>query len=280
MLSNIYLEDVHVLDARSSCGCTSLRIENPSLKTYGQGAIVAIFNTNAFQGQHGATITVVLDKPFYAEVQLHVSGYIRSDVQIEPGSVQMGQFEQGTTAEQKVTVNYVGRSDWRILDIRGTNKRLVADLRETARNGNQASYELTIQADGKLPAGYSNDQIMLVTNDPQSPQIPLLVEGRVPAPVTVSPSTLFMGVVQPGQKVTKQLVIKGSKPFRILSVTCDDNSFVFDTSADSTPKTLHLVPVSFVAGSTSGKVNRTIRIETDLGQSSREPPAYAVVSEQ
>ena len=89
-----------------------------------------------------------------------------------------------------------------------------------------------------------------------------------------------MGVVQPGQKVTKQLVVKGSKPFRILSVTCDDDSFVFDTSSDSTPKMLHLVPVSFMAGSTSGKVNRIIRIETDLGQSSRELAAYAVVADQ
>ena len=101
VLSNIFLEDVHVLDARSSCGCTSLRIENPSLKTYAQGAIVAIFNTTAFQGQHGATVTVVIDKPFYAEVQLHVSGFIRSDVQIEPGSVQMGQFEQGSPPSKK-----------------------------------------------------------------------------------------------------------------------------------------------------------------------------------
>ena len=153
-------------------------------------------------------------------------------------------------------------------------------MRETGRNDGQAFYELTVQADGNMPAGYLNDQIMLVTNDPQSPQIPLVVEGRVLAPVTVSPSSLFMGVVQPGQKVTKQLVVKGSKPFRILSVTCDDDSFVFDTSSDSTPKMLHLVPVSFLAGSTSGKVNRTIRIETDLGQSSRELPAYAVVADK
>ena len=71
------------------------------LKTYAQGTIVAIFNTTAFLGQHGATITVVLDKPFYAEVQLHVSGFIRSDVQIEPGSVQMGQFEQGSRPSKK-----------------------------------------------------------------------------------------------------------------------------------------------------------------------------------
>ena len=33
LLSNIYLEDVHIESARPSCGCTSVRIENPYLKT-------------------------------------------------------------------------------------------------------------------------------------------------------------------------------------------------------------------------------------------------------
>ena len=99
---NIYLEDVHVAAVRTSCGCTSVRIANDSLKTYEKGAIVATFNTPSFLGQHGATITVTFDKPFYAEVQLHVSGYIRSDVVFDPGSVQIGDLKQGAATPQQV----------------------------------------------------------------------------------------------------------------------------------------------------------------------------------
>ena len=73
----------------------------------------------------------------------------------------------------------------------------------------------------------------------------MLVEGRVLAGITVSPAALFMGVVQPGQKVTKQLVVKGKRPFRVLSISCDDKSFVFDISADKTAKPVHLIPVTF-----------------------------------
>ena len=79
------------------------------LKTYEKGAIVAHFNTDSFLGQRGATLTVTIDQPFYAEVQLHVRGYIRSDVVVEPGSVQFGSIDQGTAAEQTVAVNYAGR---------------------------------------------------------------------------------------------------------------------------------------------------------------------------
>ena len=130
--SNIYLEDVHMAAVHTSCGCTSVRIANDSLKTYEKGAIVATFNTPSFLGQHGATITVTFDKPFYAEVQLHVSGYIRSDVVFDPGSVQIGDLEQGTSTRRKVTVNYAGRPDWKIVDVRGTNEHLSAASRKSA----------------------------------------------------------------------------------------------------------------------------------------------------
>ncbi len=278
VFSNIYLEDVHVASVRTSCGCTSARIEKASLKTYEKGAIVATLNTPSFLGQRGATITVVFDKPFYAEAQLHVSGYIRGDVVIEPGSVQVGDLEQGTVTKRKVAVSYAGRSDWKIVDVRGTNDHLSVSLAETGRNAGQVSYDLTVHVDGAMPTGYVNDYLMLVTNDAQATQIPLLVEGRVLPAITVSPSSLFMGVVEPGKTVTKQLVVKGKKPFRILSITCDDKSFSFSNVPDKTPKTLHLVPVSFLAGVGSGKVNRTIKIETDLGDTTPELAAYAVVT--
>jgi hypothetical protein len=104
-----------------------------------------------------------------------------------------------------------------------------------------------------------------------------MVEGVVQSGITVSPAALFLGVVQPGQKVTKQLVVRGKTPFRILSIQCDDKSFEFGPLAEGPPKPLHLIPVTFMASDAQGKVLRTIRIETDLGQSVPELSAYAVV---
>ncbi len=75
------------------------------------------------------------------------------------------------------------------------------------------------------PAGYIKEQITLLSNDVHNPEIPVDVEGRVVSEITVSPATLFMGVVQPGQKVTKQLVVRGKRPFKIVGVKCDDASF-------------------------------------------------------
>ena len=175
-------------------------------------------------------------------MQLHVSGYIRSDVVVEPGSVQVGSVDQGTGADQTVTVSYAGRGDWQILDVKSANPHITAKAVETGRTYGQVSYQLKVHVDQTAPAGYLNDHLMLVTNDATGQQIPVLVEGRVMPGITVSPTALFMGVVQPGQKVTKQLVVKSKKPFRILGVSCDDKSFKFDTSKEDAAKELHLIP--------------------------------------
>lgn len=279
VFSNLYLEDVHIASVHSSCGCTSVEIKQPALvKTYEKGAIIARINSRAFMGQKGATITVVIDKPFYAEVQLHDRVYIRSDVVFNPGSVELGTVDQGNTASREVDVSYAGRSDWQIVQVKSVNPHLSGELVETQRSGGLVSYRLKVRLDGKAPAGYLRDHLVLVTNDFQSAQVPLPVEGVIQPGISVSPSSLFMGVVHPGQTVTKQLVVKAKKPFRILSIQCDDKSFQFDTKDEEQAKLVHLIPVTFLAGKDAGKVLKTIRIETDLGDTQPELSAYAVVS--
>jgi hypothetical protein len=278
IFENLYLEDVHISHAYASCGCTSIRVENPLVKTYEKGAIVAIFNTGTFYGQRGATITVVIDQPFYAEVQLQDRGYIRTDVEFQPSSVQVGSIDQGVGAEQTVTVNHSGSDEWQITDVKSSNPHVSAKAVETGRSYGEVSYNLQVSVAKTTPAGYLNDHLTICTNDGGSQQIPIMVEGRVQPGVMVSPAALFMGVVQPGQKVTKTLVVTGKKPFRVLGVTCSDKSFHFDTSKETVAAVLHQIPVTFVAGADAGKIMKTIKVKTDQGEMTPELFAYAVVA--
>ncbi len=275
---NIYVEDLHVAGVRSSCGCTLVRVDQPDVKSNEQSAIIATINTVLFQGQRGATVTVTFDKPFFAEVQLQTSCYIRSDVVFQPGSVQLGSVDQGTKAERTVAISYAGRSDWKILGVKIANPHVIGKVVETMRSGGQVGYSLSVQLDDKAPAGYINEHLILLTDDQRMPQVPIALEGRVESSITVSPGSLFLGMVQSGQKVTKQIVIRGKTPFRVVSISSDGKGFEFDTSAEAKPKSLHLIPVTYVAGGEMGKVLHKIRIETDTGKPAPELPAYAVVT--
>jgi hypothetical protein len=280
VLNNIYVEDLHIASVQSSCGCTQVRIKKADLKTYEEGAIVATINTLAFTGQRGATVTVTFDKPYYAEVQLHTSVYIRSDVVFTPGSVQLGTVDEGQPVEKQVAVSYAGRDDWQILKVKSANPHVSAEAVQTLRSNGQVAYNLLVRLNGAAPAGYLDDHLILVTNDQGSPQIPLALEGLVQPSVTISPESLFMGVLQPGEKVTKQLIVRSKKPFRVESVTCKDPAFHVQVPAGSetTAKTLHVIPVTFEAGDSEGKILATIRVHTDLVDTAPQLSAYAVVA--
>jgi hypothetical protein len=273
---NPYKEDVHISSVRASCGCTIPRIQKDTLKSWEKGAIIAEFNTRAFSGQRGARVTVTIDKPFPAEVQLQVHGYIRTDVVVDPGQVALGQVANGAGAEKTVTIDYAGRNDWQILGVQPNSPYLRADIREVSRQNGRVAYKLAVSLDKSAPPGYVADELILKTNDRRSPQFPVKVEGYVVADLTVSPSSLMLGILQPGQKITKQIVVKGKQPFHVTAVECPDGSFsaVLPTEA----KTVHLIPVTFEAGKDPAKIVEKLTIRTDMeGQGSTDLSAYGQV---
>ena len=91
---------------------------------------LAKFNTSSFVGSKGATLTVTFDKPFFAEVQLQVRGYIRDDVMLSPGMVDFGEVDRGKRCEKEILVNHTGDDDWRIVTARCANPHLWQRLRK------------------------------------------------------------------------------------------------------------------------------------------------------
>lgn len=260
---NIYEEDLHIADVRTSCGCTSASITKQDLKTWETSSILATFNTRSFDGKRGATLTVIIDRPFYAEVSLRVDGFIRRDVVFEPGQVEFGEVDQGKGLEKTVRVTYAGRSNWKIVDVRSANEHFEVELNELQRGNGRVSYDMLVRLKGDAPAGYLEDQLSIITDETSGATLTLPVVGRVVPPISVSPALLTLGTVKPGQSITKQLVVRGKTPFKVTHVKCPDGCFEFKVPGDA--KTLHLIPVTFTAGAAGDKIEQKIEIETDLG---------------
>lgn len=277
-LANIYLEDVHISGVRSSCGCTTPTITQEHLKTYDEGYIVATFNTRNHLGQKSATITVTLDKPFPAEVQLQVAGFIRSDVELEPGGVQFGSLDADTPAEQTLLITARTGRDWQITEIRSSSEFVEAEATETGRQLGQVTYEMKVRLLSGAPVGYLKERLLVAASDSKSMEFPIEVEGRILSRLTASPSKLFMGALKPGTKLRKPLVIQGKQPFRITDIECDDESFKFEYPKTSDRR--HIVYVKMSAPRSPGERNAKIRVTTDLeGDASTEVPAYARIVE-
>jgi hypothetical protein len=267
---NIYKQDVELLSVRSSCGCTSPTVEKKTLKTGETGYVTAVFNTRTFTGIHGATLTVEVrwndnGNWLHGEAQLRVDGNIRGDIVFTPGAVKFDSVDQGSKAEQKVEVTYAGRSNWKIVDVRGASDNIEVELTQTQRYSGRVAYDVLVRLKDTAAAGYFNDQLVLVTNDDDNPRIPIYVGGRVVPQISVSPESLLLGDVAQGQQVSKKIIVRGKKPFKIVSFQCDDeDSFQFKT--DDQSKDRHIVEITFNAKKNAGNVKEAIRIATDLGE--------------
>ncbi len=266
-VQNIYNEDAHIKSAKASCGCTTPEVPAQILKTWQTAYVVAKVDTVNFDGQKDVTIDVEFDKPFKAEVQLHIYCYIRKDVVVQPGLVHLS-TAQGTAAQQKATIRYAGRPDWRIQRVECANPSISGDVIQIARGGGMVTYDLTVNLAADAKAGYSRDELNLVTNDPnpRAQRVPVPVETLVAAAVTVHPSPLIMGAVAVGKLVNpvmRPLVVVSPSPFQIIRVESTDPRFRCDLPPVLGPAAaLHRLPVVFLGGDTPGKVSTRIRIQT------------------
>jgi hypothetical protein len=263
-VKNLYKDDVVLESVRSSCGCTTAELEHPIIKSHETGYIVAKFNTRTFTGVHSATLTVQISKPMAAQVQVRVHGNIRGDVVFEPGSIEFGQVDQGTAQEKKISVSYAGRSGWNVDDVRSSSDFLEAELVQRERNGGRVVYDLVTRLRESAPAGYLKTQLILVTNDASNPRIPLEVSADVRPELTVAPDTIVLGDVQQGNTVTKKLMVRGKRPFKIVEVKCEDDCFVFEKSDAADTK--QIVTVNFTAKGDARRIKTPVTFVTDLGE--------------
>jgi hypothetical protein len=263
-VKNIYEEDAHIREVSSSCGCTTPQLTKSDLKTFESAEVVADFNTRDFLGHKSATLKVIFDRPFAAEVQLHVAGFIQGEVMVQPPALDLGTVDVGKGAERKLNVTYVGRENWKIVDVKTLDPHFEVEISELARGPGKISYELLVRLTEDAPVGFIKDQLILVTSDARAQELPVDMQGRVISDITISPSQLFIGVVHPGQKVTKKLVVRGKKPFKIIDVKCPDKSFEIDPPKEA--RAVHLIPVVFTAGDDPGRIAQKISLMTDQGE--------------
>lgn len=269
---NLYVEDVEIESVTSTCGCTVPEVSKRLLKTHEVGEIIARANTTQFLGRKEATIRVRFRKPFPAEVQLHCYMYIRSDVVFEPGLFNFGTVSAGKESPAiSVTATHLARGDWQILEARAP-KYMTVSVKELSRQLGRSSYQIVARLAPDAPVGYIRDNVLLITNDPDSRlrTLTVQVEAVVAAALTARPSPLMLGVLAPGQKVVRKLLVQGEVPFHITGVELPSEAFSVQVPEEAAQ--LQWLLVEFTAPSAPGRVSGVLRIQTDLDSATVEVP--------
>ena len=186
VLTNRYAEPLNIVDVRASCGCTSGRASASIVPPGGQAVIEAQMDTRNFVGKKATTLTVTLltASGQQAEARLAVQSNILSDIVLNPGNLDFGAVNRGQTPQQVLTIDRYGQTGWRAERMVATSRLsqvIDAQLLPVASQQGQ-SYRLSVSLRPDAPAGLIREEIRILTNDPESPVIPVLVNAEIRAP--------------------------------------------------------------------------------------------------
>lgn len=238
---NPYNQTIHVRSVRTSCGCTTPSVETETVAPGARGSILAKFNTGTHTGSRAATLTVTFDKPTFGEVQLHVKGYIRSDVVFQPGEATFGNIQQGTPKTIEVALDYAGKPAWQINSVTSSDSFITAVPTEVSRQNGRIRYALAISIAADAPVGPLESELVVHTNDRNLTTVPLRLMANIAPEISISPQTLSLGDVVQGEPIKQLIVLKGHQPFLINSIQSDE--FDIESNLSEEKKTLHALPL-------------------------------------
>lgn len=267
VLTNRLNEPISIINVRASCGCTSGKA-NASVVNPGLTAIVeAQMDTRNFVGKKATVlfVDVVTASGAQAEIRLPVQSMILADVVLNPGALDFGAVAKGKAPNLVLSIDRVGKPDWKIVKMVSASKVLTAQLVETARQGDQIGYQMTVSIKPDAPAGVIRDEIRLISNDPETASIPVPVTAEIRGDLTASPALLNMGTVASAGAVQGKFMVRASRPFTVAKVEGAGDGFKVEP-LDGTKKTLHIVTISYHPdeATTKGDLRRSFRITTDL----------------
>ncbi len=252
-LTNGSAHSVHIASVTASCGCTTSRCAQTLVKSHESTYIEVSMDTNRFQRQKMATVSVAFDLPQPNAVTLSVQVYIRPDIVLSASSIDFGAVAEGVAEERRLSIAYTGRPDGKLPGARTHNRHLTARLAETTRTAGQVHYDLVVRLAADAPPGMIREQLILLTNEANCPEIPIPVEASVEPDLTLTPSIVQLGALARGSQSTKTVVIRGRQPFDVKRIECalGPRSFKSPLLDDST-NLVHVLSVTFIAPEENG----------------------------
>jgi hypothetical protein len=259
---------VRIASVKPSCHCVSPMVGDHNLQP-GQSTILdARMNTGVFLGVKSVTITVYFDRPRRAEVHLRVTAVSSGNPTAGANEVDFGVVSTGAKVEKKLLLDFTGGSHWKIVGVDHDKDKVAASFAEVFRQADRVRYELTL---GIAPSagGALDEKLRFRTNDPKSPEVLVLAKARVEDRLSIAPDSFKIGNAQPGEKVTKTVVIKAPTPFRLMRV--NNTNGLFGVKSGAEPKLTQIVVLTMVVPPDPALIPDHLEIHANL-------PGVSVIS--
>lgn len=259
-LKNTTDQNIRIVSARVSCGCVTPTV-TPGTVAPGQSTTVhASMDTRRFIGAKTVTIFVLFDQPQLQEVSLVVSAFGRNDVTFSPDTLAFGQMKRGESRSVGTTITFYGNTKITQAACDSGYVKLTLDGGQQSTNGTSYSLKATMRPD--IPVGKWFTDVWVSTSQSGNNKIRIPLTVDVEPALQVLPGAVTFDSAKVGAEEKKQVVIKGSSPFRILEVTGGDGVFAAEAK-NTEAKPVHIITVTFHP-SKEGDFVKNLKIVTDM----------------
>lgn len=264
--------EIRIVDWKTKCGCTDVKVGAKVIPPGAQTTIEATIDTTKFQGFKASGLRLMIDRPVWEEIDLNLTCIIRGDLTLAPGLFDFGVVRRSAKPPTAtLTLTYAGgRSDWEITGLKTQTAAVKAEAKELARTADgQIHWRITATLQPSVAPGFFKDEITVISNDPANAAFPISVAANLQSAVTVTPSIINFGTLQPGQTVSKVIHVRSTSSFAITKLTSTGKE-VEPKEPKEGPAADHVVNLVLHAPTALGPLNAMIDVQTDLQD---EPPA-------
>ena len=264
VVTNIYAVPMQIVDdPRPTCGCTRIVRYTKKLEPRESGFIDVEMDGRRFQGAKTVTIPINFGPQYRSTATLQVRAFARDDVAMTPGQINFGVVALGQQPNQAIDVQYSGKQlNWQITSVDDANAPNVkVAVQRLAPVRGSISYRLTASLKGDAAPGMLQDAIVLKTNDPASPILTVAVAGMVQSPLAIVQGAIVkLDTVAVGQESVRNVMIRATKPFRIVKVDGEGDGLTVKYDPVMLP--IQKVTITFKP-TQSGVLQRKLTIHTD-----------------
>jgi Protein of unknown function (DUF1573) len=269
-ITNIYAVPMQIVeDPRVSCGCTRIVQYTQKLAPRETGYIDVEMDGRRFQGAKAVTIQVRFGPQYQSTALLQVRAFGRTDVTVQqPGQVNFGVVALGQQPPvQTIDVQYTGQQvNWQITEADTSNApNVTATFQRLSPQRGVMSFRVTVALKPDAEAVVLQEQILLKTNDPNSPVLTIPVSGVVRAPLSiVQGNQIKLDPIPVGQETVRNVMVSGNKKFTIIKV--DGQGDGLTVKYLPIPNPMQVVSISFKP-TQPGELHRKLTIVTDQKES-------------
>jgi hypothetical protein len=260
-MTNIWKVPLQITDIRVGCNCTTAKESTKLLQPGESGSLYVNMDTTRFSGDKTVAIHLTVGPEWVSTATLTVHFNARADVVFNPGEIDFGVIHHGQSPTKYIDVEYAGSFNWAV-DTVYKNPDAPFELKaEALRNRALKGYRILATIKPNAAAGTFNQEVIVKTNDPASPTLTFHVLGNIQATLNVAPSTLNLAGVKVGESETRKVIVRGSRPFRILGIEGQGEGIA--APVPDREGTTQIVEITF-SPAKLGELKKQLLIRTDL----------------